>query len=445
MLNRIINFFTSLRLTVACLVAAIVLVFVGTLAQVNLGLYVTQEKYFRSLFVFWTPQGTDWRIPVWPGGYLLGWLLLINLIAAHIQRFKLTWKKSGIFLIHFGLIFLLVGQFLTELFQVESFMRIPEGESRNYSEDGRRNELAIIDVTAPDQDRVVAIPESLLKPGGEIRHPDLPFGIRVKELFANSWPAGPMTEAKAKRIKAGQGIGQRLAFDEEAITAKMNDENKPTAHLEIVGASGSLGDWLVSLWLTKYPWVQHLSESPQIGSVVFQPQQFTYEGRTYQIALRPVRYYKPHTLHLLDFTHARYRGTDIPKDFSSRVRLTHAATGEDREILIYMNNPLRYGGETYYQGGFEPGDTVTILQVVRNPAWLTPYFACVLVAGGMMVQFLMHLIGFARRRSSGGDAGAAKAQPSKSKARSPRSPNRAVEAAPAITASMTRAAERRNG
>ena len=63
-----------------------------------------------------------------------------------------------------------------------------------------------------------------------------------------------------------------------------------------------------------------------------------------------------------------------------------------------MNNPLRYWGETYYQGGFEPGDTVSILQVVRNPSWLTPYIACTLVSAGLLFQFLYHLIGFARKR-----------------------------------------------
>ena len=48
MLRRFISIFTSLRLTVACLVAAMVLVFVGTLAQVDLGLYAAQSRFFRA-------------------------------------------------------------------------------------------------------------------------------------------------------------------------------------------------------------------------------------------------------------------------------------------------------------------------------------------------------------------------------------------------------------
>jgi hypothetical protein len=35
---------------------------------------------------------------------------------------------------------------------------------------------------------------------------------------------------------------------------------------------------------------------------------------------------------------------------------------------------------------------------VHNPSWLTPYFACVLVAVGLTIQFLSHLIPFLKRR-----------------------------------------------
>lgn len=64
-----------------------------------------------------------------------------------------------------------------------------------------------------------------------------------------------------------------------------------------------------------------------------------------------------------------------------------------------MNDPLRYAGETFYQSGYDENDPkVTILQVVRNPGWLTPYFACVLVSLGLVVQFGMHLIEFTRKR-----------------------------------------------
>src|ERR1022692_5216775 len=95
LLDRLINFFTSLRLTVVCLALGLVLVFFGTLAQVDLGLYKAQNEFFRSFLIYWGPKGADWKIPVFPGGYLIGGLLLINLIAAHYSRFGFRKDKFG--------------------------------------------------------------------------------------------------------------------------------------------------------------------------------------------------------------------------------------------------------------------------------------------------------------------------------------------------------------
>ena len=46
MLDRAFKLLTSLKLTVVCLGIAVVLVFVGTLAQVDEGLYQAQVRYF---------------------------------------------------------------------------------------------------------------------------------------------------------------------------------------------------------------------------------------------------------------------------------------------------------------------------------------------------------------------------------------------------------------
>ncbi len=113
------NFFVSLRLTVVLLALSMGLIFAATLDQVNLGIWAVQAKYFHSLFVLWKIPGTEIPLPVYPGGYLLGGFLLVNLISAHVYRFKLSWRKSGIFLVHAGLILLLVGELLSGLLQEE--------------------------------------------------------------------------------------------------------------------------------------------------------------------------------------------------------------------------------------------------------------------------------------------------------------------------------------
>jgi hypothetical protein len=397
MIDRFVKFFGSLRLTIVCLSLAAVLVFAGTLAQVRLGLYVVQAEFFRSFLIYWTPAGSHFRIPVFPGGWTIGVVLLVNLLAAHIQRFQFSRRKIGLFLVHAGLILLLAGFFLTEVFQIESTMRIEKGETKNYAEDSRRNELVVLDVTNPDQDKVVAIPQDALQPGGEIRPPGLPFALRVKNYLPNSQPAGPMS-GPGEKLKAGNGLGQRLLFTAAPEAGRMDDENKPAALIEVVADNKPIGNWTVSTWLTKRPWSLALQEQfgPLLGVPIDGPQSFTWAGHTYQIALRPVRYYKPYTITLREFKHDVYAGTDIPSNFSSLIHLKDPARGEDRDVLIRMNSPLRYGGDSYYQASFE-GDQVTILQVVHNPAAVTPYLACLLIAAGLVAQFLIHLFGFARK------------------------------------------------
>jgi hypothetical protein len=400
MITRFVKFFSSLWLTVVCLALALILVFAGTLAQVRLGLYEVQAQFFHSFLVWWTLPGTALKIPVLPGGWLLGVVLLVNLLAAHIQRFQFNRRKIGMVLVHGGLIFLLLGQFLTELWQKESAMRLEIGESKNYSEDNRRNELAVIDVTDPAHNQVVVIPQALLEKGGDIRPPGLPFALRVKDYFTNSLPAGPMSGGGAK-LKAADGIGQHLLFTAAPVTARLDDENKPAALVEVVSEKGSVGNWTVSTWLTRRPWSSMLQGQfgSMLGTPIDGPQTFNLGGRTYQLALRAVRYYQPCTISLLEFKHDVYAGTDIPSNFSSKVHLYDPSRGEDRDVVIRMNSPLRYRGVAYYQASFEPGDRVSILQVVRNPASVTPYLACSMIAGGLVLQFLTHLFGFARKRA----------------------------------------------
>src|SRR5205085_6997415 len=100
---------------------------------------------------------------IFPGGHLIGAVLLLNLIAAHTKRFRWNWRKLGIHLTHAGLIIMLAGGLFTDLFAVESHMRLSHGEAKNYSEDQLHMELAVIDTTGNDLDQVTAIPESLLK------------------------------------------------------------------------------------------------------------------------------------------------------------------------------------------------------------------------------------------------------------------------------------------
>lgn len=374
------DFFVSLQLTVGLLILSLVLVFVATLDQVHLGIWAVQEKYFRSFFVMWRVPGSDLMIPVFPGGYFIGGMLLINLTAAHLYRFKFTWRKVGIQLTHAGLILLLLGELLSGLMQKDSSMRIETGETKQYSESFRENELVVLNKTNADYDEVVAIPEAVVSDQGVIQHPKLPFRLQVKEYYPNAQLVMRDSAPGAGPSGATAGIGTRVVMMPAPMTYKQDERNLPGALVEVSGEQGPIGSWIVS---------------PQIGM----PQTFSFDGKTWEIALRFKRYYKPFSLTLLKFSHDKYPGTEIPKNFSSRVRVKSDDGKEDREVLIFMNNPLRYGGLTFYQAGFEQGDRTTILQVVRNPSWLIPYVACIMMGAGLVIQFCITLAGFIRKRS----------------------------------------------
>jgi len=377
MINNWVKPLTSLKLTVFCLGCAMILVFLGTLDQVNIGVYEAENRYFKSFFLYFTPPGTTLRLPWFPSGYLVGGLLLVNLIAAHLARFKFTWKKAGIMVLHSGVILLLLGQLFTSLFQVESQMRLDKGETKNYSLSYYHDELALIDTSPSDSDQVISIPDSQLYKGHKIVLPVDSLEVGIDEYFINSALLRPDQLPSSNNPQLQ--IGPMAVSVQTERTYKENERNMPTAAVSVWQSGIHVGSWNLAAGFPR-------------------PARFRVGEKSYQIVLRPKRFYKPFAIQLVQFSHDRYAGTDIPKNFSSRVRLVDSSRHEDRETLIYMNHPLRYQGLTFYQSGFENNDKTTILQVVQNPSWLIPYVSCALIAFGMLLQFGMHLISFIKRR-----------------------------------------------
>lgn len=413
----IVQFFTSLRLTVVLLAFAIVLVFIGTLAQVDEGLYNAQARYFRQWFILGLDVSGH-RIPILlPGGYLIGTMLLLNLLAAHLCRFQLSLKKLGIQIVHAGVILLLVGQLATDMLAHESQMHFTEGESKSFTESSRVNELAFTSDSGAGQE-VVAIPGRFLADGSKIEDGNLPFTIQVKNYWVNSEPSFRAPMMKNGPPLTTNGVGAHFDFRASPETKSMDEKNVPTAVIELVGAHGSLGIWVVSGWTSDEQMIEAIrmnyeqemgpAMTQKIIDQLTQPQVVEAGGKKYTFALRPERVYYPFSLQLLKATHTVYEGTDIPKDFRSHVRLRSVRTGEDREVEISMNHPLRYAGLTFYQYQMDAGQQAaqagrtpsSVLQVVHNPSWLTPYIGCGMVALGLIIQFTFHLVGFMSKRKS---------------------------------------------
>ena len=411
-MKKFVQFFTSLKLTVVLLAFSIVLVFVGTLAQADEGLYGAQAHYFKQWLVIGA-HVYGHKIPViLPGGYLIGTLLLVNLVATHVYRFRFTLEKTGIQIAHAGIIVLLVGQLSTDLLSRELQMHFTEGESRKYSDSATDYELIFI-----NGNEITAIPEKMLKPGNDLHTPNLPFTIRVKEHWRNSDVSFRAPMLQNSPPLTTNGIAVNFDFRKLDDVKTTDERNIPTAVLEFFTPAGSLGTWVASDWAGDPALVEALRNgymkmgaglAQKIAGQMTAPQTIVVDGKKYTFTIRPLRVYHPYSLTLLKATHTTYAGTDIPKDFRSRVRIDNPQSGEKREVEISMNHPLRYGGYTYYQYQMDAGQMAqqagrtpsSVLSVVRNPGWLTPYVGCAMVAIGLLVQFLYHLVGFVSKRKT---------------------------------------------
>lgn len=419
-IQRLLKPLASLQLTVALFALSIVLVFFGTIAQMNAGIWTIIDQYFWSLYVMIdfqllvqfgqvffgiSPETVVSGAFPFPGGKAIGFALLVNLLAAHLVRFKLSWKRAGIITLHAGVVLMFVGEIITRTSQVEQKMVIAEGETVNYAFDNRTPELAFVTDAGNDREQMIVIPGSLLRQNADahtrITDENLPVDVAVDEYMTNSTleSAGP-DEGKGEGEGKGEvkpwadhGLGLKFLArkaDEVSGVDMSNRADIPSAHVTFYrkGTDEVLGRYLVTLWSMLRPGMPH--------------QAVEVDGKSYDVALRFTRYYKPFTFKLIDFRFDRYPGTNKPKNFSSEIQLVDPEHGEDRTVTIRMNEPLRYRGEAFYQSGWdEATERGTVLQVVRNPGWLIPYISCAIVTLGMMIHFAMYLFTFLRRLREG--------------------------------------------
>ncbi len=361
-----------------------------------------------AAYLFAVPE---WRIN--DAGMRIVWQLLQATAAGALlmaSAWLLFGKRSGVVLLHIGIALFMAHEFYVGETNVEANMAIEEGETVNYAMDIRQSELAIIDRSDDETDRVTVIPDAMLMqaaaaPSGSagrvISHPDLPVDVRIVDYFANSSikPAEPSDDNKAT-LGAGQQI---VAVELPNVSGVGSASDFPSAYVELLDKESgeSLGTVMVTNLFDPYI----LSRSPRLVRMPGVPvealgeQTVEFEDTPLAVALRFERVYKPYDVTLLDFEHEKYMGTGMAKSYASVIKLVDHEVDTELMAKTWMNNPLRYRGETFYQSGFnEVTGTGTVLQVVKNESWMLPYIACALVAVGMLVHFGQTLLRFLNRR-----------------------------------------------
>lgn len=504
--KRLLKPVASLKLTVVLFCLAMFLIFAGTLAQVDKGIWAIMKEYFRT-WIAWVDTGIfypdkwgwgSFKFPV-PGGFIVGGLMMINLVSAHLIRFRMTWKRAGIIATHAGIIILLIGELITAVAATEGQIQIEQGRASNYAVNIEKVELAIIDPMDPAGDKVISISENLLQTGAVIQDNRVPFQINILEFYPNSqvvqlWPSQDITRNVMiglstlmkehasdpdPKLQAAIQQARTLVMMGEQANAAVASNNWPKAieqdQLDAMAAFFKTEpdrdttewrehgkSWLIwnawggdaaRLWIEKInSTVKNLAPDSMLGKAYLirslpigsgvdtemsadagsayieitnpnpdSPENAvtrhlvsshlggshatnrTADGRIWFTALRFAREYKPYTVQLLEFRHDKYTGSSKAKNFSSKI-LIYGSDGKletERPIVISMNQPLRYKGETFFQSSFlrDGGNDAagTVLQVVRNPGWLLPYIACIVVSLGLLAHFGYMLYRYVRK------------------------------------------------
>ncbi|MEE2780944.1 MAG: cytochrome c biogenesis protein ResB, partial [Planctomycetota bacterium] len=545
-LRKFIAPLASLRLTVTLFALSIFLVFAGTLAQANQGIQEAVDQYFRTLFAYIPLQvffpaaffaGDPPRVAggfYFPGGFLIGIVMMANLLAAHLIRFKvqakgrrlllgtlligigsvlvalvvagggldqdtessqaadwgsvwllfklitasitlcallsvgyfalrgyyrsrvfwilsvpvlvlgitvlwmllggddtylgdagmrILWqlmlatgaavvclagcllvfkKRGGVVLLHAGLAMLMINELVVFGLHDESQMHIREGQTVQYARDIREVELAFAHSDDGETEEVTVVPQSLLRdPDRVIKNPLLPFDLKIVSFQPNS----ELKRATGSSENlADSGIGQRLLSVPRKTSSGADADGQvdlPATYVQLIDKESgkSTGTYLFSSFF-------EMLDRP------IPPQQISSGDKTYDVSLRFKRTYKPYSLKLIDFRFDKYLGTQTAKNYSSELQLIDPSRNVDRKVKIWMNNPLRFAGDTLYQSSFTPDERGTILQIVTNTGWMIPYVACMVVAVGLLAHFSITLTRFLRRRGTEADSTASHTLPS---------------------------------
>lgn len=410
----VVAFFSSMRLSVVIVVLLGLLTWLGTLAQVDKGLYEVQRDYFESWFVICELPVSFWSEPLWlradgspgvlkiplPGAYPLMILLFINLLVGGLVRFKRRWRNVGVLIAHVGIGLLLVAGFVKLHYSVAGHLALFE-QSANGAAMGDRQTSSAVYVSFHDYELALlrevqdgieerVVPEATIAAarGGnmvEVPCAGLPFRIEISHFHDNVdvRPKGPMFAAQTPVIDGMFMRPKRPHMKREA--------NEAGCYVTVHADDGSKHEGIVVGYelrpYTKYRY----------------PFTFSVGGQRWGLDLRRVTRDLPFAVRLDKFSKTDHPGTLTPADFRSFVTVRE---GEgEQKVQIYMNTPLRRDGYVLFQTNWGPQDEFgrpdpsgppwySVFEVAQNPSDQWPHIACWVIAFGLATHFIMKLVKF---------------------------------------------------
>ena len=373
-LKKTMDVLASFPLSCVLFLLLLLLTYLGTLYQVEHGLYQAQRRYFESLVLVHWAFG---RFPIpLPGTYLLLIVLAVNLTLGGIVRVRMGWSKFGILITHAGILVMLAGSFVTYRYSTAGHMTLYEGESSSEFQSSNEWEIAVGEATGgPTREYLIPARDFMHLSGTRtrtFRFPDLPFELILRGFAPNARP----TPEK----KPGEGVDGFMLMSQER--SREEEANLPGI-VAVLRESQGGAERSALLWAGAFqPWVTPAG------------------GKTWAVELRPRRWTLPFTITLDKFTRELHPQTNMPSKFISDV--TKTEQGVAQQARITMNEPLRNLGYTLYQSSWgpsnaRPGDRLySVFAVVRNPAEQFPLYSCLIITIGMAIHFMQKLTAYLR-------------------------------------------------
>ncbi|MBL8890602.1 MAG: cytochrome c biogenesis protein CcsA [Planctomycetaceae bacterium] len=298
-------------------------------------------------------------------------------------------RKAGIVLLHGGFLLLLLNEIWVVTTHVEQRISGVEGETVSYSYDIRDVEMALIQRLG-EEDRIITVPRSLLeraatKPEQWYFVPETDLQFRVLSYFQNS----ALSRADSKNpATAGIGVALQATAADRVSGVSQNDANMASAYVQFRNKSEQdLGTFLITQAYEYYR-----------GPMFQVPNVIKNGDQTFVASMWFKRDYKPYTIEINDVQSKNYPGTMTPQWYATEFTLNDAERQFSGDQRVWMNNPLRYRDETFYQSGYNKdpatGVETTTLQVVLNRGWMIPYLCCAMVTIGLIAQFLPVMMGY---------------------------------------------------
>jgi hypothetical protein len=412
---RILTALSSMRLAVVLLLILGLLTWLGTLAQIEGGLWKTQKQYFESWGLiaelplsFWGnaigPDANQWtiRIPL-PGAYPVMLLLFINLLVGGMMRLKWRARNAGVLITHIGIALLLVAGFVkleysysgalslfetpsegpevpNRLYESSTFVSFHDYELALLKDNGDTLEERIV----PESQLLAAVNNTVKLTGA-----GLPFELQIHHLLENCrpLPKGPMVRATTPVLDAGDnGPGVYL---EPMTVNPAREMNVAGAYVRVMVKGKQHAEGIV------YGAEMRPRESRRY------PFTFEVDGARYALDLRKQMFDLPFSLRLESFVKRDHPGTMTAADYRSFVSVNDG--GQKRDAQIYMNTPLRKDGFVVYQTSWGPQINgrpaggppwFSVFEVAANPSDQWPMYACWVIGIGIFVHMLLKLLRF---------------------------------------------------